>query len=631
MRTALGKSFELKIRGRIGIGVEGSNDMRILNRVVEVKEDGINYESDPRHVDILLKSLGLTSANSVLTPGVKEPSPDLTLVKTADPKQPIPIDDADSVDTSHIHGDVTRALQTGNSFGGRGSGLSGREGHSGPCESKPRTDDRTVGTALESKIVASSCLKQPSAKQLAKSVNVQGSLHSRTTFHEVTPYSEIYGAHPSVVMSTDHGLKYVSTRSDPFTCKGGDVMKLRHAQHFKTKNMKHIEIYRSLVVQNQSSCFTDAFTNLIHTTIAKGHSSSGQLDKANLNKVMARIHMLDCKHDRRMAFDATGELTASAFSVVPPKHRQPAAKARIKALLQESLKVDGDIGTTTTHSTLDHTYQRLCAARTPPAKKHGPARQGAKKAKSLERLQSTGDVLDPEEATAYRALSARANYLAQDRPDIAYATKELCREFSRPTKDSYAKLKRVVRYLAGTHRLVYNYKFLDAVPETIDVYCDTDFAGCQQTRRSTSGGVAMIGSHNVKHWSKTQTTVSLSSGEAELHGICAGVAQGLGLQQVLKDLGFDYKLRVFSDATAAIGIARRRGMGKIRHLDCSDLWVQEKIRNKQIALHKVLGTENPADAFTKYVNAETLKMAMSKIGMQRLDGRPACAPDTLGI
>ena len=141
----------------------------------------------------------------------------------------------------------------------------------------------------------------------------------------------------------------------------------------------------------------------------------------------------------------------------------------------------------------------------------------------------------------------------------------------------------------------------------------------------------MIGSHNVKHWSKTQTTVSLSSGEAELHGICAGVAQGLGLQQVLKDLGFDYKLRVFSDATAAIGIARRRGMGKIRHLDCSDLWVQEKIRNKQIALHKVLGTENPADAFTKYVNAETLKMAMSKIGMQRLDGRPACAPDTLGI
>ena len=145
-------------------------------------------------------------------------------------------------------------------------------------------------------------------------------------------------------------------------------------------------------------------------------------------------------------------------------------------------------------------------------------------------------MLDPEGATADRTLSARANYLAQDRPDVAYATKELCREFARPTRDSYNKLKRVGRYLAGNQRLAYNFKFLNEVPEFIDVFCDTDFAGCQQTRRSSSGGVALIGPHNVKHWSKTQTTVSLSSGEAELHGICAGVSQGLGLQQVLKIL-----------------------------------------------------------------------------------------------
>ena len=143
--------------------------------------------------------------------------------------------------------------------------------------------------------------------------------------------------------------------------------------------------------------------------------------------------------------------------------------------------------------------------------------------------------------------------------------------------------------------------------------------------------MALIGPRNVKHWSKTQTTVSLSSGEAELHGICAGVAQGLGLQQVFKDLGFDYKLRVFSDATAAIGIARRRGMGNIRHLDCSDLWVQQKVRNKQVSLEKVLGVENPADAFTKYVNQEILNGSMAKIGMRRSKGRPSCAPDTLGL
>ena len=141
----------------------------------------------------------------------------------------------------------------------------------------------------------------------------------------------------------------------------------------------------------------------------------------------------------------------------------------------------------------------------------------------------------------------------------------------------------------------------------------------------------MIGSHCVKHWAKTQTTVSLSSGEAELHGICAGTAQALGLQSIARDLGFHYKVRVHSDATAAIGIARRRGMGKIRHLDCSDLWIQERVRTGAIELVNFAGDQNPADAFTKYVDKGILTKAMAAISMQALSGRPRAAPDTLGM
>ena len=141
----------------------------------------------------------------------------------------------------------------------------------------------------------------------------------------------------------------------------------------------------------------------------------------------------------------------------------------------------------------------------------------------------------------------------------------------------------------------------------------------------------MFGPHSVKHWSEIQTTVSLSSGEAELHGICAGVFQGIGLQSICRDLGLEYKLRIHSDATAAIGIARRRGMGKIRHLDCSDLWVQENIRSAEIELVKILGVENPADMFTKHVPREILQKAMAKAGCIYLKGRPRCAPDTLGL
>ena len=99
----------------------------------------------------------------------------------------------------------------------------------------------------------------------------------------------------------------------------------------------------------------------------------------------------------------------------------------------------------------------------------------------------------------------------------------------------------------------------------------------------------MAGTCCLKHWSKTQSTIALSSGEAELSGIAYGMAQTLGLQSVLRDLGLEMKVRIFSDATAAIGIAKRRGLGRIRHLATADLWIQEKVRSGQVELHKIPG------------------------------------------
>ena len=140
----------------------------------------------------------------------------------------------------------------------------------------------------------------------------------------------------------------------------------------------------------------------------------------------------------------------------------------------------------------------------------------------------------------------------------------------------------------------------------------------------------MLGSCLIKHWSKTQSTISLSSGEAELHGIAQGCSQGLGLQSLLKDAGWILPLHVYSDATAAIGIARRKGLGKSRHLDVTDLWIQDRIRSKAITLSKVLGTENMADALTKYVDRKTMDMAISKMGLQSASGRPVSAPLAMG-
>ena len=123
---------------------------------------------------------------------------------------------------------------------------------------------------------------------------------------------------------------------------------------------------------------------------------------------------------------------------------------------------------------------------------------------------------------------------------------------SAPTDQSLKALKRLGRYLGGRPRLVYTYRRQEI--DTIDVYVDTDWAGCVRTRKSTSGGAVMLGKHTIKHWSSTQPSVSLSSGEAEFYGVVRGAGQGLGYQALLKDLGIDIPLRMWTDSPAALGI-----------------------------------------------------------------------------
>ena len=158
------------------------------------------------------------------------------------------------------------------------------------------------------------------------------------------------------------------------------------------------------------------------------------------------------------------------------------------------------------------------------------------------------------------------------------------------------------------------------------VYVDTDFAGCHVTRRSTSGGAACRGPHLIKHWSTTQSTVALSSAEAELTGIPKGAAQGLGLQSIARDLGISLTLRPMSDATAAIGISRRRGLGKVRHLATADLWMQDRIRKGDFSLEKIIGSDNPSDMLTKHVDGALLSKHMTTLGLYFEDGRAESAP-----
>jgi hypothetical protein len=209
--------------------------------------------------------------------------------------------------------------------------------------------------------------------------------------------------------------------------------------------------------------------------------------------------------------------------------------------------------------------------------------------------------------------------------DIQYSVKELMRCMAAPTELDEQRLKRVCRYLMGQPRMIQTFPF-GPLPPHVLVHVDSNFAGCQRTRKSTSGGVISWGSGVLKTWSKTQSTKALSSGEAELAAVVKGAAEGLGIQAILRDFGKEVGVQMLSDATAAIGMVAREGLGKVRHLAVADLWIQQRVRRGDLTVGKVLGTENPADIGTKGVSAAEIKKHMESVMIFSAKGRHELAP-----
>ena len=141
----------------------------------------------------------------------------------------------------------------------------------------------------------------------------------------------------------------------------------------------------------------------------------------------------------------------------------------------------------------------------------------------------------------------------------------------------------------------------------------------------------MRGAHLIKHWANTQKTIALSSGEAELGGIVKGSGEGLGLVAMARDLGFEATLTVRADSSAAIGICRRTGIGRVRHLAVGQLWVQERVRAGDVQLLKHPGALNPADLLTKVVNQELIDRHCAYAGLSWEAGRVATAPALEGF
>ena len=96
---------------------------------------------------------------------------------------------------------------------------------------------------------------------------------------------------------------------------------------------------------------------------------------------------------------------------------------------------------------------------------------------------------------------------------------------------------------------------------------------------------------------------------------------------MLGDFGVNVAIRVNTDASAAKGMANRKGLGKVRHIAFNQLWIQDRISKGDLTITKVNGKENVADNLTKHVNAEDIRVHLCKTGQTIAQGRHSIAPE----
>ena len=213
-----------------------------------------------------------------------------------------------------------------------------------------------------------------------------------------------------------------------------------------------------------------------------------------------------------------------------------------------------------------------------------------------------------------RRLIAVLNYLSQDRLDVGYAVKEAARQMSKPTKNTLKIVQRIARYLQ-THPLRPQLFRWQCDPKELCTYTDADWAGCERTRRSTSGGVVLRGQHVIKAWSRTQSGIALSSGEAELVAVVKGSTETLGLKRLAEEMDEATGVKILTDSSAAKGAVTRSGSGRMKHLATNNLWVQEKARSGEIVFVKIPRGGNYADMLTHHWDSSSGEKFLTSLGM----------------
>ncbi|GJR44186.1 retrovirus-related pol polyprotein from transposon TNT 1-94 [Tanacetum coccineum] len=193
----------------------------------------------------------------------------------------------------------------------------------------------------------------------------------------------------------------------------------------------------------------------------------------------------------------------------------------------------------------------------------------------------------PVDATLYRGMIGSLMYLTSSRPDLNYVVCLCARYQAKPTEKHLQAVKRIFRYLNGTINMGLWYS--KDTDMSLTTYADADHAGCQDTRRSTSGSAQFLGDRLVSWSSKKQKSTAISSTEAEYIALSGCCSQILWMRSQLTDYGFKFnKIPLHCDNKSAIALCCNNVQhSRAKHIDIRYHFIKEQVENEIMELYFV--------------------------------------------